>query len=83
VLLLIRKLIDLPEPIVAEPVPTLVRLQLLNDCLGTWIDASCHLVEDLPRPREVRDVIGEDGKRRISFDITGERLPSSVGKGQF
>ena len=76
VLLLYGKLVELPEGIVGGPLLSVVRLQVLDDCLRVWMDAPKHVVEF------ARILLDEDRKPRITLDILGYP-PLFVGNGEF
>lgn len=65
VLILDGKLVELPERIVGGPLPSIVRLQVLDDCLRAWMDAPEHVVEF------TWILLDEDGRPRIALDTLG------------
>jgi hypothetical protein len=83
------KPIKLPQGITTEPVPSLVRLQSLDHCLGEWVDAPSHVVEFLQRVGIVDGVFVEnrepgivgDLARQRSFRLRKSKLESEVVEG--
>jgi hypothetical protein len=69
------KLIKLPQAVAAKPVPSIVRLQPLDDCLGTWVDAPDHVVEFLQRLRafDLGGVRREDGEPGSPLNVARQR----------
>jgi hypothetical protein len=77
VLVGVGKLAEHPEPMVRELVPSVVRLQTLDDCLRGWCDAP-DLIHAF-----VQEVVSvfEDGELRIFSDALGQRVaPTGFGK---
>jgi hypothetical protein len=78
VLVLVRKLVKLPQRTAAELPPSVVRLQTLDDCLRGWRDAPDHV---LVFAREL-GTIAEDRESRLTLDV-GRDSPAVMGEGQF
>jgi len=78
VLVLIRKLVELPQWAAVNPIRSVVRLQTLDNCLRVWRDAPDHA---LAFARELC-AIAEDGERRLALDV-GRDPPAVMSEGQF
>lgn len=80
VLVLVGKPVELPEGIVdGTLLPSIVRLQPLDDCFRVWSDAPKHAVEFF---QVTVATGGEDRKSRISLDALGYP-PLFVNNGEF
>jgi hypothetical protein len=79
VLVLLGKLVELPKGVVGgAPLPSVVRLQPLDDCFRVWVDAPQHAVQFF----EV--IVGtgtENRERRVALDALGYP-PLFVGDGE-
>jgi hypothetical protein len=73
------KLVELPERIGRELIPSVVRLQTLDDCLRVWMDApdfvSAFSHRHLPIP--------EDGEFQPPRSTFGQRVDADVGEREF
>lgn len=69
------KLVELPEGIVPELMPSVVRLQPLDFCLCGWMDAPKHLIEFF------QVLAGENRELGVPRNCTRQRLPL-VGDGK-
>jgi hypothetical protein len=77
VLVHVFKLVEPPKGVGLGKLPSRVRLQPLDNCLSTWIDAPKHVVEF------ARILVEEDGKPGVAFDAAGYRSPLVTGNGKF
>lgn len=68
------KLVELPEGVGTEPVPSLVRLQPLDLCFGEWVDAPGHVVKFSQRLRSLGlgGVRGKDREPGSALDVVGQ-----------
>ncbi len=72
------ELVEDPQPIQPVRVSTLVRLQLLDDCLSTWVDAP-----DIAFAfRDKLIALVKDGKHGSFLDSTGKWPSLMVGEGE-
>ena len=84
----VRKLVEHPEGVRCEVIPSLVRLQPLDVCLREWVDATD--LRSTSRLKQSRSGSGssllvhvpEDGELGTLGDIRGQRVPG-VGDGEF
>jgi hypothetical protein len=81
VLVLDRKLVELPQGVGLEPVPSLVRLQPLDLCLREWGDAPRSAIEFGQRLGVLGDVFGQNREARVALDLTSQ-TPFPAGKRQ-
>lgn len=79
VLVLDIKPVELPKGVSAEPVASVVRLQYLDDCLGSWVDPPKHAIEFFKGIFATR---AKDGKLRVALDALGNP-PAFVDDGEF
>lgn len=77
-LVLDGKLIELPQGIVGKSLPSIVRLQPLDNCLCAWVNAPKHTVEFFQAVVATR---AEDRKGRIALNTLGHS-PLLVGNGK-
>ncbi len=71
------KLVKPPEGVgLSEPISSCVRLQFLDNCLRTWVDAPKHLVEFR------RVLLDLDRKTGGRLDLAGYRSPLITGDGK-
>lgn len=75
----VGKLVELPKGIAVEPVPSIVRLQLLDDCLRGWRDAPDVALAF----REELIALEKDGEHRVFLDLLRQRFAQVVGDGEF
>lgn len=76
VLVLDGKLVELPKGVVGGPVPSVVRLQPLDNCFRAWVDAPKHVIE-------FGRILFEEGwEPRFSFDAA-RHWPALAGDGEF
>lgn len=72
------KLVEPPKGVgFGVPLPSRVRLQPLDNCLGVWLDAPKHVVEF------ARILLDEDGKPGVAFDAAGHRSSLIRGDSEF
>jgi hypothetical protein len=77
VLIHVVKLVEPPKGVgLGGPIRSRVRLQALDDCLRTWVDAPKHVVEF------ARILLDKDGKRGSTLDFARDRTPLK-GDGEF
>jgi hypothetical protein len=79
VLVHVGKLVELPEGVAPEPLPSIVGLQPLDVCLRSWVDAP-DFVSAFPR-RHLP--ITEDGKFQAPGAAFGQGVDSNVGEREF
>jgi hypothetical protein len=81
-----REFMENPEAIRPEAAPSLIRLQSLDDCLRSWIDARNLTLSAAKEARAAAGVplpvfVPEDRELRVLSDVVGQRL-TAVGDGK-
>lgn len=78
VLVDVEKLVELPEGIVGELLPSVVRLQLLDSCLRSWVDTS-DFVTAFAR---LHFPVTKDGELQQTRSVVRQGIDANVGDGK-
>src|SRR5215208_4696886 len=70
------KFVELPKGVIGGSLPSVVRLQPLDNCFRVWMDALKHVIEFC------RVLCGEGRESRLPLDIA-QQWRSLVGQGKF
>lgn len=79
VLVLDRKLVKYPEKATESVIPSLVRLQFLDECLRVWVDAPDLLTTLVGS----HSPVAENGELQLLSAAFGQRVDADVGDGEF
>ncbi len=66
----VGKLVELPEGVRRERIPSVVRLQPFDDCLRVWVDAP----DSLSAGARTHSLGAKDGKLRVSDELGRKRV---------
>jgi hypothetical protein len=75
----VAKLVQLPKGVQRKLIPSVVRLQSLDNCLRSWVDAPDFVTTFPRRPFSV----AKDGELRLSIERSGQMTTSMMPNSEF